>query len=72
MSLSPSERPTHVVAVMQGSRPEPFIEFPLWGLRQALGDHEARCSACSGNLTAECVDDWYARMLRAKIARLSR
>lgn len=50
----------------------PFIEFPLWGLEQALADHKARCSGCSGNRTADCREERYSNMLRDKIERLSR
>lgn len=53
-------------------KPEPFIDVPLWGLRKALEDHQHRCSACSGNAAAECIDEWYAGMLKDKIVRLSR
>lgn len=50
----------------------PFIEFPLWGLEQALADHEARCSGCSGSRPADCREERYSNMLRDKIERLSR
>lgn len=49
--------------------PEPFIAFPLWGLKAALRDHVARCRACAIEQPTGCVDSWYAGMLREKIAR---
>lgn len=52
------------------TKDEPFIAFPRWGLVTALRDHERHCSKCSGNLAGECDDEWYAGMLRDKIARL--
>ena len=42
---------------------EPFVPVPLWALRRALADHEARCPSCAGQVGATCVDDWYRRGL---------
>ncbi len=53
------------------SSPEPFIAFPLWGIRKALADHKRLCSACSGVQPAECIDAWYSKLLNDKILVLA-